>query len=236
MEQWKELQLKQLTRAKGIDSLYPILATFAKNIGFNYCGVSVTSQHQDSSFKAFHINNFPLGWNRLIDDSYCENNPIRAHCNQSMLPIVWSQEAFSKTPRLWDALLDQGLQFGWSQSFHHEESGLCCMLSVVRPHCEVSQIELYEHFGCLFYISNHLSELFARTLPPRPAKIPQVRLSRCEIEILKLCAIGKTAYEIGIITAKAERTVQYHVANVIRKLNVCNKMSAVMAASKMGVI
>lgn len=236
MEQWKELQLKQLTLAKGIDSLYPILETFAKNIGFNYCGVSITSLHQDSPFTPYHINNFPEKWNRHIDSSYCANNPIRAHCNQSMLPIVWSQEAYSKTPRLWDALLEQGLQFGWSQSFHHEESGLCSMLSVVRPHCEVSQIELYEHFGCLFYVANHLAELFARTLPPRPAGTPQVRLSKREIEVLRLCAMGKTCYEIAIILSLVERTVQYHVQNTIRKLNVCNKMSAVMAASKMGVI
>lgn len=236
MEQWKELQLKQLTRAKGIDALYPTLETFAKNIGFNYCGVSVTSQNPDLSFKPFHINNFPKGWDVDIDTSYCADNPISTHCAQSMLPIIWDHEAFSQTPRLWDALREQGLQYGWSQSFHHEPSGLCSMVSVVRPHCAVSQIELYEHFGCLFYITNHLSDLFASTLAPQPAKPPPAQLSKREVEVLKLCALGKTACEIGMILKLAERTVNYHVQHVIEKLNVCNKISAVMAASKLGVI
>lgn len=66
------------------------------------------------------------------------------------------------------------------------------------------------------------------------AKPPPVRLSIRELEIVKLCALGKTAWEIGQILNVAERTVNYHIKNLITKFNACNKMSAVIAASKAG--
>lgn len=143
---------------------------------------------------------------------------------------------FCKAPQLWDALQEQGLEHGWSQSFHHEESGLCSILSLARPHCPISSLELYEHFGYMFYITSHLSELFARTLPARPEHTRQPRLSAREIEVLKLCAGGKTAYECARILSLSERTINYHVHNVMEKLNVCNKISAVIAAAKAGII
>jgi LuxR family transcriptional regulator len=236
MEMWKESQIKQLTFAKGIDSAFPILLNFAKNIGFRFCGITITSTERNS-FKALHINNYPHTWNQQYEDNnYGEVDPVIAHCNQSMLPIVWSKDTFSKTPDLWEELQDQGLRHGWSQSFHHEQSGLCSILSLARSHCEISAMELYEHFGYMFYVTSHLSEVFASSLPARPEKGRQPHLSPREIEVLKLCAAGKTAYETARILSLSERTVNYHVQNVIMKMKVCNKISAVIAAAKAGII
>jgi LuxR family transcriptional regulator len=88
----------------------------------------------------------------------------------------------------------------------------------------------------MFYATSHLSELFARTLPKQALKAAQPHLSPRELEVLKLSAVGKTAYEISRILFLSERTVNYHVQNVILKLNVCNKISAVIAATRIGII
>jgi len=237
MEIWKESQIKQLTFATRVDTAYPILLTFANNIGFQFCGVSVSSPDRNTLPKPVRINNYPLAWNKQYEEeNHWEFDPVVAHCNRSMLPITWSKELFSKTPKLWESLKEQGLEHGWSQSFHHEESGLCSILSLARPHCPITSIELYEHFGYMFYVTSHLSELFARTLPSRPEKARPPRLSTREVEVLKLCASGKTAYETARILSLSERTVNYHVQNVIVKMNVCNKISAVIAAAKAGII
>ena len=237
METWKESQLKQLTFAKGIDTAYPILLRFAENLGFNFCAISVTSSRQVTQLNALQINNYPQDWNQQYEkDNFNQIDPVIAHCNHSMIPIVWNEKAFSNAPQLWQGLKQQGLQHGWSQSFHHEESGLCCILSLARKHCPISPLELYEHFGYIFYAASHLSELFARTLPKQPAKPRQPNLSPRELEVLQLSAGGKTAYEISKILSLSERTVNYHVQNVIEKLNVCNKISAVIAAARAGII
>lgn len=237
MEMWKESQLKQFTYAKRIETAYPILESFVRNIGFRFCSIRVTSTERRSSFKAVDINNFPRSWNSQYDEQkYIEIDPVIAHCKHSMLPIVWSPEVFLEAPQIWEALQQQGLQYGWSQSFHHEESGLCIILSLARPYCSISSMELYEHYGYMFYVTSHLSELFARTLPAQPEQDRKPRLTAREIEVLKLSAGGKTAYECAIILSLSERTVSYHIHNVIEKLKVCNKLSAVIAATRAGII
>ncbi|QXI11197.1 autoinducer binding domain-containing protein [Pseudomonas zeae] len=237
METWKESQLKQLTFARDIDAAYTILLRFAENLGFNFCAISVTSPNRELRLDPLQINNYPKEWNAQYDQKhYSKIDPLIAHCNHSMMPIVWSESVFADKPQLWQGLQQYGLQYGWSQSFHHEQSGLCSIISLARKHCPISPLELYEHFGYMFYATSHLSELFARTLPPQSLKPRQPHLSPRELEVLQLSAGGKTAYEISKILSLSERTVNYHVQNVIEKLNVCNKISAVIAAARAGII
>ena len=236
METWKESHLKQLTFAKGIDAAYPILLKFAENLGFDFCAISVTSPHRELRANALQINNYPTEWNEEYEQRDFRNvDPVIAHCTHSMLPIVWNETVFAEAPKVWQALKHHKLQHGWSQAFHNEESGLCSIISLARKHCPISPLELYEHFGYIFYATSHLSELFARALP-LPAKARQPHLSPRELQVLQLSANGKTAYEISKILSLSERTVNYHVQNVIGKLNVCNKISAVIAAARAGII
>lgn len=237
MEMWKESQLKQLTFAREIETAYPILLRFAQNIGFNFCAISLTSTNRNADFKTLRINNYPKELNQLYEkQSYSKIDPVIAHCNHSMLPIVWTEDVFSQTLPLWDDQQKYGLRHGWSQSFHHEATGQCSTLSLVRKNGLLSPLELYEHFGYMFYATSQLSDLFARTLPTVPKKPQHPHLSPRELEVLKLSALGKTAYEIARILSLSERTVNYHVQNVIIKLNVCNKMSAVIAACRYGLL
>lgn len=237
METWKESQLKQLTFAKGIDAAYPILLRFAENLGFNYCAIAVTSPHRELHLNTLQINNYPKEWNLQYEQKrYSQIDPVIAHCNHSMMPLVWNEAVYRDTPALWQALQQHGLQHGWTQAFHDEESGLCSMISLARNHCPISSLELYEHFGYMFYATSHLSELFARALPAQAIKPRQPHLSPRELEVLQLSANGKTAYEISKILSLSERTINYHVQNVIEKLNVCNKISAVIAAARAGII
>ncbi|WP_192562471.1 LuxR C-terminal-related transcriptional regulator [Pseudomonas gozinkensis] len=233
MERWKEYQIEQLTRAKEIENAFPILKTFANNIGFQFCGIKI-SMPASPSFKSLRINNFTTAWNDEYENNYSTDDPITSYCHGSMLPFLWSRNAFSKTPHMWGALQSHGMEHGWSQSYHHETTGLCCTVSLARTYCEVSALELYEQYGVMHYVAQHLTELFARTLPAVVTKTSPIRLSPREIEIVRLCALGKTSWEIGKILKIAESTVNYHTKNLIVKFNACNKMSAIVKASKLG--
>ena len=102
METWKESQLKQLTFAKGIEAAYPILLRFAENLGINYCAIAVTSPHRDVHLNALQINNYPKEWNIQYNKENFRNiDPVIAHCNHSILPIVWEERVFNDAPELW---------------------------------------------------------------------------------------------------------------------------------------
>ncbi|MCK1270828.1 MULTISPECIES: helix-turn-helix transcriptional regulator [unclassified Bradyrhizobium] len=57
-----------------------------------------------------------------------------------------------------------------------------------------------------------------------------------EIECLGWCKEGKTNWEIGEILFISEKTVEFHLRNAMRKLGATNRITAVVAALKRGLI
>jgi LuxR family transcriptional regulator len=235
MERWKELQLIQLSNTKDIESAYQASLSFAKNIGFKFFAFSTSCPTKNEYFHDVRFNNFPADWNSEYEKKkFSAIDPIVAHCNQSMLPVLWSEDLFNNTPWLWDALEQQGLQHGWSQAVHDDDTGLRSILSLARSHCPVSSWELYENLGFSVFIGNHLHQLMLQTMPKLAQKTSTVHLTPREVDVLKLAADGKTAYESARILNLSARTINFHVQEAIRKLGVNNKVSAVIAAVKAG--
>jgi DNA-binding CsgD family transcriptional regulator len=52
-------------------------------------------------------------------------------------------------------------------------------------------------------------------------------LSPREREVLKWLRLGKTSWDISVILRISERTVNYHVNNILKKLDVTNRLQAV---------
>jgi DNA-binding CsgD family transcriptional regulator len=70
--------------------------------------------------------------------------------------------------------------------------------------------------------------------PDLPLQPPD--LTRSELECLYWAGLGKTAWETAGITRRNQRTVEFHLANAIRKLNATNKIQAAAIAMKIGLI
>lgn len=235
MERWKESQLKQLSATTDIENAYGSALGFSKNIGFEFFAFSTTYKTNNNQFNTIRRNNYPALWNREYEQKNLRSiDPVVAHCYQSMLPILWSEDLFSKVPSLWEALIAHGIEHGWSQSFHDEESGLCSILSLARPHCPITALEMYENFGFSVLMCSHLHALVAQSLPKKPARPNTPHLSPREIAVLELAALGKTAEESARILNLSARTVHFHTQSCIEKFGVPNKISAIIAALKAG--
>ncbi|RBL85060.1 helix-turn-helix transcriptional regulator [Streptomyces cavourensis] len=72
---------------------------------------------------------------------------------------------------------------------------------------------------------------------PSPAKpAPAVRLSPRESACLHWAAVGKTSWETGRILDISESTVNFHLRNACRKLQVRGRRAAVVAAIRRGLL
>ncbi|WP_077046016.1 LuxR family transcriptional regulator [Pseudomonas sp. KK4] len=235
MERWKESQLEQISSTTDLGNAFQTSLGFVKNIGFKFFAFSTTCPTKTEHFHKPLFNNYPVAWSREYEKKkLVAADPVVAHCNQSTLPVLWSEDLFCNTPWIWNALEREGIQHGWSQAVHDEESGLCSILSLARSHCPISAWELYENLGFTTFIAHHLHDLVARTLPQEAKKVCATNLSDREVDVLNLAATGKTAYESARILNLSARTVNFHVQEAIRKLGVNNKVSAVIAAAKAG--
>lgn len=57
-----------------------------------------------------------------------------------------------------------------------------------------------------------------------------------EIHCLHWCKEGKTNWEIGEILVISEKTVEFHLGNVMKKLGAANRMTAVVLGIREGTI
>ncbi|MGL6242035.1 LuxR family transcriptional regulator [Pseudomonas sp.] len=232
MEMWMESQLRQISKARDVESAYETSLNFVRHLGFKFCAFSITSHSRGPRFESVNLNNYPTGWAAKYEENHFSDiDPILAHCKHSPMPILWEEKVFSKTPQLWQAQKKQGLEHGWSQSLH-DDKGLQSMFSVAGSSHPITPYELYENLGFALFIAHHLHGLVAQNLPEPVQHSCKPHLSAREIEVLKLSADGKTACEIAMILNLAERTVNFHVHRAIEKLGVNNKIAAVIAAAR----
>jgi DNA-binding CsgD family transcriptional regulator len=62
------------------------------------------------------------------------------------------------------------------------------------------------------------------------------KLTSQELECMRWCKEGKTNWEIGEILAISEKTVEFHLTNVMRKFGAANRITAVVQGIKEGLI
>jgi LuxR family quorum-sensing transcriptional regulator LasR len=68
------------------------------------------------------------------------------------------------------------------------------------------------------------------------ANVPTRQLSQRQLEFLSLAAEGKSSADIATITGHSRRTVDYHFAEIRRKLNVATRAQAIMDLPLLGLM
>lgn len=64
----------------------------------------------------------------------------------------------------------------------------------------------------------------------------QPTLSQRELECLEWVSFGKTSWETAIILGVSERTINFHLLNACRKLNVYGRQAAVALALRQNLL
>ena len=86
-------------------------------------------------------------------------------------------------------------------------------------------------------VTRRLIAAFTRPVPPAPAPVPGLgELTPRELEVLTLLAEGLSNAEISARLYVGEATVKTHVARILTKLGVRDRVQAVIAAFRSGLV
>lgn len=163
-------------------------------------------------------------------------NAIINHCQASIELIIWDESAFINSPHFSKGAQTFGVNYGWSQAVH-DAKGAVSILTLIRRTQPVSSQEFNEKAGDILWLCNQLhSAIAVRFSSYHTMTEPIARLSVRESEVLKWTAQGKTASDIAMILSLTPRTVNFHISSVMRKMGANNKTSAVVIASKSGLL
>jgi LuxR family transcriptional regulator, quorum-sensing system regulator BjaR1 len=123
-----------------------------------------------------------------------------------------------------------GLKNGWLYSMQGWRSPEFAILSLAGEKSEGSD----RSRKILEYLSPHLCLAIKRII--RGQRNAPARLTPRECEILSWTAAGKTAWETSEILNISRRTVEFHMGNILNKLDAVNSQQAIAIAISSGII
>lgn len=187
----------------------------------------------------FVLSNYPATWyKKYFSEEMKKYDPVVRYCFEKSSPILWS--TLEKNPKY---CCPQGLQLMQDS----RESGLLDGLSVpIKAHSGeififslstgradgISQ-RLIEAVPNALYYANMAVETYFRIDLGESEMKP---LTPKEKESLFWACEGKTAWEISQIMGVSERTVNFHMSSVTKKLCAINRQHAVAKATFNGLI
>lgn len=175
-------------------------------------------------------------------DAYFHHNwasldPVLRHGRVARQPFSWVSVAGrssdrNREARFFDICKTVGVHSGTTMPFHNPD-GRTHLISVSlrgRARPDPQRTPYLYALAAQFWIRHN-----ALAVVPSSER-RRVRLTDRERECLLWAKEGKTNWEISVILSLAERTVEFHVGNVMRKLNAANRVTAIVIALQEGLI
>jgi len=234
MEAWLEEQFCLLETKGSSKDFFAELSKITSALGFDFCAYGLRMPYPLSAPRTEMLNNYPTPWQQAYQEkNYLQIDPTVHHGLSSQLPIVWSDQVFARTPELMEDARSFGLEYGWAQS-SRQANGTIGMLTLARSSEMLGPNELARYRYQLLWLTQVAHHGLASRICAEKFDMPELSLR--ELEMLKWTADGKTAEEIALILGITTRTVNFHISQAMRKLDVVNKTAATVKAALLGLI
>lgn len=184
-----------------------------------------------------HFGRWPDDWGAhyLEQQHYLHDRVVR-HAIMSPRPMHW-REAQTQTDlageeqRLFGEAREFGLKDGFVTPLHQVDGAIASVSITSSERLELSPSDSAAlRLLSIYYCS------FGLKLKHEAEKARRVNLTGRQRECLQWARAGKSSWEIGEIIGIAERTVNFHVEEACRRLNVQTRQQAVIEAIIQGLI
>lgn len=185
--------------------------------------------------------NFPEQWRiHYREQNYHRIDPVFQECRRNVTPQVWmdiwrGHDLDTQQKRFFGESVEFGLTNGLAIPIHGPQREFAVVsLSSDEPE-EAFKRRIKEHKHTAHSLAIHLHAALRELLDDQ-ADAPPVTLTPRELECLKWTARGKSSWAISEILTLSERTVNFHIANAMNKLEVTSRTHAVAKSLYHGLI
>lgn len=233
---------KKLTTATNLAQLNTALTQYLATFGIKNFAFTYYSYHPNSHNKLkydYASPNFSLWHKHYIGEAYEDIDTTLDTVYRTSLPIFWDiqqQLKEAKSPREKQMRLDSiafGAKKGLSIPIHgpQEDFAILLLIQMHDEKCLENWQELqYNLFAMAYYYYAHLQKILL--LKPYVKYQLTQRETQCLQLINKQCSVEKISKTLKI----TERTVNYHIQRLNKKLGTHNKYQSLMKAIKKGLI
>ena len=233
-------QLIDVGLSEDFESFERRLVATADSLGFPIIsGVLMRGVLQDESVQITSLGNTPAGYVEVAKDlGEARRDPVMARLMSQAVPVVYDQSTYATTGagEVWEAQAPYGYRTGIAVKLHlpgdkHFLLGVDREEALPEP-----GVQLMQMVAGLQLLAVHALTAADRLLSPKLNKGDLPKLTKRELDVLSWTAQGKTAWEVSVILGMSEKTVNFHLGNAMRKLDVTSKHQAVLKCVSAGLL
>jgi len=214
---------------------------------YTYAGIDAdeireASPGQHYLSELIYLSNLKPDWiAHYLESGYAHIDPVVRHCTEARLPVRWDGRFRSNTRNRFESqMMDDAWENGLRRGLTIPVHGPRGELGIFSLNSDLNDLEFHKVTDAKKYeiqvIAYHFHDAIQRALRAEKAAALPVPLTEREVEILKWTVAGKTAWEVGTILKISERTVNFHLQNVMEKFGVHNKTHAAAKAMHLGLL
>ena len=220
-----------------------LLAKVKKLTPFSHarCGFGDSKEFKTESMAAFKtLTAFPSEWeNRYAKNNYVLEDAVALIAYQKKGLLYWEDclkihnqqiNGKARAIQILDEAASIGLKDGWIYSLQGRRATECSIISLGGDNLkkDVRTETILEHLG------PHLGQAVKKMVIGKTKAVATLTPRECEI--LSWTSAGKTAWETSQILTVSQRTVEYHMGNILNKLDATNAQQAIAIAVFHGLI
>lgn len=228
---------EQVSQATDLPAFRQGLVAFAHELGFGLISGVLARERRGAGGKTEYVSigNTPAEFLAAsVDPGNAQRDPVHRHLMLHSAPLIYDQQLYVRAGAgdLWEIQAPFGYRTGLAVSVHmpgHRRF----LLGVDRDEpLPKDAIRLNRMIADLQLLAVHAQDAAARLLVATPAP----RLLPRQLDILRLTMEGKSAWVVGSLLGISENTVNYHLKQIFKQLDVSNKNTAVLKAIELGLL
>ena len=186
------------------------------------------------------VSGWPAGWEQHYQGSrFMHVDPVIAHIRGTADPFLWQEAVEATGASRGMNVMHEARAFGLAEGLcvpFHQIDGGEAGVSFGGEQIRLSADERAGLHLVAIYAMSAAKAIARRRDDGTEDEPPLSPLSGREIECLKWASAGKTAWETSVILSISMRTVEQHLANAARKMQVVSRTQCVAEALRRGII
>ncbi|MDR7272133.1 DNA-binding CsgD family transcriptional regulator [Pelomonas saccharophila] len=230
---------EQVSQAADLTSFRQGLIDFANDLDFGLVVGLMVVEHRGPGAKTeYHaVGNTPEAFLEIQkDNSYAKRDPVHQRLMNLTKPLIYDQAFYVEAGagELWEMYAPYGYRTGVAVGV--QMPGYRRLLLGVDREDPLPKdpIKLNRMIADLQLLAVHAQDAAGRLWAPKKQAL--VELPSRQLEILKLTMEGKSAWVVGSLLGISENTVNYHMKQLFKSLDVSTKHQAVLKAMELGII
>jgi DNA-binding CsgD family transcriptional regulator len=226
----------EVSRSRDRAALRSRLEALAAEMDFGIAGAQLVLDGPNET--SYHyVGNRPENFAAATDRSIVKIDPVMSHLRTSTLPLFYDQDYYvnAGAPELWELAAPFGYRTGIAIALRVTEQKLFILgLDRDKP-IPRDQRSMERLFGDLALLAFHCLESTC-AIVDREGSPRTIKLSRREVEILRLARDGLTVTQIADRVCLSDAGVKYHLSNSAVKLQARGRTHTIARAISLGLL